>query len=472
MKAELHNAASWIETSYRDWWAMSQADVDAFQLDVMQQRFATLKEKVVTLGKMSALQEVTQINSLNDVIPLLFQHTAYKSYPMTLLEKGNFKALTQWLQKLTAHDLSGLDVSGCKSIDDWLQLLDDETPLCLLHSSGTSGKLSLLPRDKDDAARFSVCRLRNNEGFGDEASRVEGYLNGSKKQVPIIYPSYRYGRYGGLRNLQVMVERFDSQAHVYTLYDELMSADVASLAGRVAGAEAKGTLDQLVIPDHLMEKFKQSRNRKGEQKAQEVAFIEKVIAECQGKEVIFMGVPSILLEFVRLARERGIEKLFHPDSIIFTGGGGKGVVLPDDWKEQIERYVGVKPRTVYGMTECTSQLAECEHGNYHITPLLVPFILDPETGNPLPRSGKQTGRFAWFDLLAESYWGGFITGDEITGHWDDDRCACGRHGFYVEPTIQRYSDKSDDGNDKINCAGAANAHDKALDFLNDLAKNA
>lgn len=63
-----------------------------------------------------------------------------------------------------------------------------------------------------------------------------------------------------------------------------------------------------------------------------------------------------------------------------------------------------------------------------------------------------------------------MTGDEVTGHWDE-ACACGRHGFYVEPTIQRYSDKSDDGNDKINCAGAANAHERALDFLNDLASH-
>jgi len=456
--------------SYRDLWAMPQPEVDAFQLRLLKKRFGDLIDKVVTLGKLASLQKVTAINAVNDVVPLLFQHTAYKSYPMTLLEKGNFKALTQWLQKLTAHDLSQIDASQCKSIDEWLQLLDDETPLSIVHSSGTSGKLSLIPRDKQDLNRFVTCRLRNNEGYGQEPNRVADYLNGSKKHVPIIYPSYRYGRYGGLRNLQLMVEKFQSQDCVYTIYSDLMSADVASLAGRVAGAEAKGMLDQLDIPEHLLTKFKQSLERQGDQKALEIAFIERVIKECQGKEVIFMGVPSILMQVVRMAKERGITKLFDPKSIIFTGGGSKGIVLPDDWKQQVEDLVGTKPYTVYGMTECTSQLAECDYGNYHITPLLIPFILDPETGNPLPREGKQTGRFAWFDLLAETYWGGFVTGDEITGHWDES-CKCGRHGFYVEPTIQRYSSKSDDGNDKINCAGAADAHERALEFLNDLSKN-
>src|SRR5690606_33847604 len=132
--------------------------------------------------------------------------------------------------------------------------------------------------------------------------------------------------------------------------------------GRVAGAEAKGMLDQLDIPEHLLTKFKQSLERQGDQKALEIAFIERVIKECQGKEVIFMGVPSILMQVVRMAKERGITKLFDPKSIIFTGGGSKGIVLPDDWKQQVEDLVGTKPYTVYGMTECTSQLAECDYG--------------------------------------------------------------------------------------------------------------
>src|SRR5690606_5242213 len=298
-------------------------------------------------------QGVDAITDLDDVVPILFQHTAYKSYPMSLLEKGKFKQLTQWLNKLTAHDLSNLDVSDCQSIDDWFQALDEQTPMCIVHSSGTSGKLSIIPRDKDDILRFATCRLRNNEGYGDEPNRVEGYLNGTKQGVPIIYPSYRYGRSGGLRNLQTMADRFDSHAQVYTIYDDLMSADVASLAGRVRSAEAKGELDQLEIPEHLLTKYKESLSKQGSQQELQQRFIERVINECQGKEVIFMGVPSILMDCVRLAQERGIDKLFDSKSIIFTGGGAKGVPLPADWKQQVEKFVGAKPYTVYGMTECS-----------------------------------------------------------------------------------------------------------------------
>jgi hypothetical protein len=120
------------------------------------------------------------------------------------------------------------------------------------------------------------------------------------------------------------------------------------------------------------------------------------------------------------------------------------------------------------MSESISQLPGCDHGNYHPLPHHIPFILDPDTGNPLPRTGQQTGRYAFYDLLAESYWGGFLTGDEVTGIWGD--CPCGREGLYIHPTIARFSDKSGE-DDKITCAGAADAHERALEFLNEQARD-
>ena len=68
------------------------------------------------------------------------------------------------------------------------------------------------------------------------------------------------------------------------------------------------------------------------------------------------------------------------------------------------------------------------------------------------------------DLLPDSYWGGLITGDEVTLSGWDEPCACGRHGPYLHSTIGRFSEKQG-GDDKINCAGAPEAHDKAIDYL-------
>jgi hypothetical protein len=89
-------------------------------------------------------------------------------------------------------------------------------------------------------------------------------------------------------------------------------------------------------------------------------------------------------------------------------------------------------------------------------------LMGPD-GKPLPREGVQKGRMAVFDLLAESYWGGFVSGDEVTMHYDD-KCACGWRGPRIEKTIRRYSEM-EGGDDKITCAGSAKAYDEFMDYV-------
>jgi hypothetical protein len=67
-------------------------------------------------------------------------------------------------------------------------------------------------------------------------------------------------------------------------------------------------------------------------------------------------------------------------------------------------------------------------------------------------------------LLAESYWGAFATGDEVTIHWDE-QCPCGRRGAFLEDRVERYVFKR--GNDKIPCARVPDAHERAVEFLNE-----
>ena len=107
------------------------------------------------------------------MVPLLFQHSVYKSYPLALLVKNRFAELTRWLDRLTTHDLSGVDVGACDSIDSWLDVLDDQTELRVAHTSGTSGMMSFLPRAKDEwdqmfsAIRCGLFQYSDPNGTGD-----------------------------------------------------------------------------------------------------------------------------------------------------------------------------------------------------------------------------------------------------------------------------------------------------------------
>ncbi len=463
------SSAKLLQISNRDWWAMPTAEVEEFQLALLKQRFAALREGVATLDKMAKLQKIHQLDSLDDAVPLLFQHTAYKSYPMSFLVKGRFQALTEWLDKLTMHDLSGVDASGCTSIDDWFQLLDDQTPLAINHSSGTSGKLSIIPRDKEEAEHFATCTMKNFEGFGEQPNMVADILAGNKK-IPVIFPNYRYGRHGGNRMFRSLAARYCNPGESFALYeDELMSADVACLSGRVAAAEAKGELDSLEISPELLAKFRASQNLAERRQEQSESFFKRVLEHCQGRQVYISGVVPFLMNWTYMGEERGLSKVFAPDTLISTGGGAKGMVLPEDWRERVENFLGASFYTNFGTSESISQLPGCSQGNYHPLPYHIPFILDPDSGQPKPREGRQTGRYAFYDLLAESYWGGFLTGDEVTATWGG--CPCGREGFYMHPTVQRFSDKTGE-DDKITCAGAADAHERAMEFLNEQARDA
>src|SRR5207248_3010166 len=127
---------------------------------------------------------------------------------------------------------------------------------------------------------------------------------------------------------------------------------------------------------------------------------------------------------VRLAlkgREMGIKCEFAPGTSLFGGGGMKGFKeVPEDWEQLLKDFFGVESvGNVYGMSEMMGWAPGCEQGHYHFLPYTIPIVLD-EDFKALPSEGVQTGRMALFDVLAETYWGGFISGDRVTVHFDYD----------------------------------------------------
>jgi hypothetical protein len=195
------------------------------------------------------------------------------------------------------------------------------------------------------------------------------------------------------------------------------------------------------------------------------------LAELRGQRVMMFGTLSVFYDMAVAAEARGLVGMFAPDSLIAMGGGNKGRDLPDGWEETLFRFLGRPVRNSYGMTEMSGgALRACDQGHYHLPPWVIPFLLDPESGEQAPRHGTHRGRFGFFDTMAGSYWGGFLSGDEVTLQWgDEEPCGCGRSGPFLHPAIRRYSDK-EGGDDKVTCAGAPEAQDRAIDFLNNMVR--
>jgi hypothetical protein len=194
-------------------------------------------------------------------------------------------------------------------------------------------------------------------------------------------------------------------------------------------------------------------------------FVDEVIEELRGERIWLLATWNVLYTIAKAALDRGLTEVFAPDSLVTTGGGAKGQVVPDDWEASVRRFVGVDHvQHAYVMSEITALNKMCERGRYHFEPWIVPFVLDPEDGSVLPRVGEHTGRAAVFDLMADTYWGGFITGDEVTASFE--QCGCGRTTAHLARTIERFSEKQG-SDDKITCVAAEDAHRAALEFLTD-----
>jgi hypothetical protein len=435
---------------------MPRADMEAMQLSVLQQRFAALRDRLPVLKATAEEQGADKISSIEDGAHLLFPHTVYKSYPVSLLERNRFDQMTKWLSRLTTIDLSGADVAGCEGIDAWLAALEESTGLSVTHTSGTSGTMSFLPRTSDGYRIIS-------DVFGMASREFHNLSNTDNAPWHTFYLGFKGGRSHAGRAGRWAYNNFaHSDEYFYPLYHVDMSSDVMWMAARVRQAQARGELSNLEIsPQMKARQAEFEAVQKDTAKALERTF-EQLI-KLRDERVYIGGMSGALTDMAQKGLEQGMRNIFSGNCILQCGGGKKGGVLADDWQQVCKDFTGAKRiGQYYGMTEVTMTSPTCAEGHYHIPPWVIGYVLDPDTGRQMPRQGVQTGRAAFFDLVPDSFWGGFVSGDEITIDWES--CACGQTTPHAHPNIERLSEKRG-GDDKITCAAAEDAHAAAIEFM-------
>jgi hypothetical protein len=397
------------------------------------------------------------------VVPLMFSHTAFKSYPPVLIDKKRFDLMTKWLDKLTSYDLSNVDTEGCASIDEWIDRLDEQTPLEVITSSGTTGTLSLLPKDKRGAEEgmvlWKICLFQT---FGHEPTEKE--LN---PIVDVIWPNFASGKLGHLRIADMIKRGFTGgdESKFHALYKGSVDTDLMFLASKMRAAASRGELDRLQIDPALAARKDEFIAVQARQPQELDAFFADITEQLRGKRVFMIGTYHLMYDIAQAGLQRGVKNVFAKDSAILTGGGMKGVALPADFMDVITEFLGVDRIQVgYGFSESSTFHWACEEGRYHVMPWVIPFVLDPDTSEPLPRTGRQTGRAAVYDILLRAHWGGVISGDEVTVDWDL-RCPCGRSSVAFEKDIIRYSEKKGVEDDRITCAATPEVHSEAINFM-------
>lgn len=394
---------------------------------------------------------ISAINRLEDVVPLLLPHTAYKSYPESFLAKKRWDRMTKWLSTVSTAPLDEVNLDGLDDVDQWVDRLAEHGHL-ISCSSGTTGNPALMLSTAADAefagqdgnnamvwgSGMKPDQDRHFFSFSMVTSTPRGRAMGGKLFMAFGDPEKEHFSF------PVPPVTIGSVTKMITLRKSVIEGTASPSA--IAEYEEESAAREKLIADAI------------EQSA------EAVIA-ARANKLLVTGMWGVMHPVADAVRKRGYSgKDFHPENGVLLAGGLKRAKLPDDYRETVLGTFNLNPPYIYqlySMQEIQTVMPRCqEGGRYHIPPWLVCLPLDKEGENLLPGVGEGTveGRAAFFDLSMQGRWGGVISGDHI--HVDYGPCPCGAKSPSIREDIYRYADIQ--GDDKIACSGTVDAYVRGM----------
>ncbi|MEJ6010050.1 hypothetical protein [Novosphingobium aquae] len=427
---------------------MTAAELRGLQIEALNERFQDRKDKIKLLRHRAEEAGIDEITSVEDMVPLLFPHTAYKSYPDSFLMEERWDRLTKWLGTVSPYPIEGVDLEGITDIDDWIARLAAKGYF-ISCSSGTTGKSAMLiasQKDMDWSKLDTVQVFSWGSGVKPEANR---YMVGCAP-VATVPKNQTIG--------EAQTKAFSDPALGRWSYP-VPPITVGSLTKMVVMRKkmADGTASPQEIAD-----FEATSAGRQQVLDDAIELTAQNIIENRDKLLMVSGLWSGLYAVAKAVRDKGYSaKDFNPDNCIYVGGGLKRAQLPADYKEFVHETFNIRPEQDfqnYSMQELNSGMPKCREGNrYHVPPWIVPMVLNKDGDALEPydvNDGEIEGRAAFYDLSLDGRWGGVISGDKIS--LDYSPCACGNKGPSIRDNIARYADL--EGDDKIGCAGTIDAY--------------
>ena len=375
------------------------------------------------------------INIETIIKKMMLSADIFKSYEQSWLDDGDFGRMTRWLSGIY-HKPIDIDVSGLKTIDEWIACLGT-AGIHVVYSSGTSGTFSFIPRDKKDwelsttaniaclapllARRIAGSDLSNR--LMKSATRLMSLaaMVAVKNGLSDYDAAFLGFRQGSMGNQSLIAELAPLFSHRYFLYN----TRVTGTALRCLRRGARTSEEQ-----QLLSKFQEEII--GQEENHYIKFNNKIQKSTDdGQKVFIFGAPyqfkmlceSMVGNHKKLALKKG--------SLVLLGGGWKSfageAISREALVEMITKCLGVPPQMIlegYSMTEINMLMLRCECGRFHIPPIIEPVVFDEEL-NPL--EGKDIkGAFGFLDPLGVSYPGFIISGDYV--RMIDGECDCGLVG--------------------------------------------
>jgi long-chain-fatty-acid---luciferin-component ligase len=347
-------------------------------------------------------------------IPLVPDLT-FKQYP-------SGKDFAFWLATVFTGKLPNIIIkSADPTLDDILSSFK-AAGINVLHSSGTSGMMTFVPKDAVTIHRahyaYAKACVNQYDLFVDHALMC--LPNPAKASLA----------------MSVSIDIITKLArNAHYLFDFNMSAGMMqrAMSGSTKPGEASGPSPQSNIQQQTIARI--------------VRCLERLSKT--GETFVLVVAPFMLFDMMNALQKEGKSFDFGERGLIFTGGGwriNENARIPlADFRKQVQEVLGI-PETHYAdgysSTELNEGLLECPEGHYRHVPytILKPFVLGKDF---TPVGYGEWGRFAFLDALANSYPGFFMTGDEVRML---EHCpVCDRPGPVLDPEIKRAKDEEERG---------------------------
>jgi hypothetical protein len=382
-----------------------------------------------------------------DDLPRLLRPTAqtFKSYIDVLgtpFPQDVPQAFVEWLADQLSVELPRERFAHFRaryrSLEKLLRAVEHEfrdLGLELLTSSGTSGRASIIARDKKSTAltveSFYLCFQRY---FGMKADHRAIFLMPRRTRIAMA------------RMARFSVERVGltpDRVH-FTIPFPAYPDQVRIRAGRIFRTGYRGWTERRLWYPTMKFLQEQVVDPRAVEKA--VALLIPAVAH-QERVLLFGSLTHLHALALFLLRE-GRRMTLAPGSLLGTGGGMKEVYPagPDEIRSDLAKaFVATDGsplpiRDVYGMAEANWAAMQCSAGNYHLPPWVQAVTVDDD--GRFQTGERTTGLLAFFD----PYGGGdlfpafFRSADRVTlvtGE-GDSACPCGDEGAYLEQaSIQR-----------------------------------
>jgi hypothetical protein len=426
---------------------MPQSDRLPLQVEAANERFQDRVGKIKLLANRAKEGNVSEVKKPADLVPLLFAHTAYKSYPESWLAEGKWERMGKWLETVSAYPVTGINLDGVNNVDDWVQRLESVGHYVTC-SSGTTGKPAMLTCSKselDFAGKKMVSSISWALGIepkGDfRMMGTGGTMRAARVQATQM----------------AMLNGFSSIDNVFSpAGPEITVGGVAAMI-----ALRRKIADGTATPSEVAEFENISKSRQEAVLAGQESLVNGFI-ESREKKLFIGGQWASLYPLAQGLRAKGYSaKDFNPCNCLLTAGGLKGAKLPPDYKEYIYETLNLEQSRVYhaySMQEINTQFPMCSAGRYHV-PAWVMLLMLNQSGEELldtSGGGEIEGRAAFMDMSVDARWGGIISGDKI--HANFGKCECGHEGPTVAQDIMRYADT--EAGDKLACSGTIDAYIK------------